>query len=247
MFEDFMPKRKVGVLLPLPVIDNAAYEFYRIVPKDIMLVMIPIGLGEFSAKDVERVFAPIDSLLDKLMERQIDIVVQSGVPLPILIGLEAHDRLIAHIANYTGKPATSTIIGVVEAAKQLGLHRVALANKWSEPMNKTLGDFFARAGIGIAGVAAEVMSPAQFQKSSTADSIDLAYELGRAAFAKFPDADGLYIGGGAWLSQPVCEALERDFGKPTISNQSAQIWNILNLVGCWEPIPGHGKLLEMRA
>ena len=247
MFEDFMPKRKVGVLLPLPVIDNAAYEFYRIVPKDIMLVMIPIGLGEFSAKDVERVFAPIDSLLDKLMERQIDIVVQSGVPLPILIGLEAHDRLIAHMAKYTGKPATSTIIGVVEAAKQLGLRRVALANKWSEPMNKTLSDFFARAGIGIAGVAAEVMSPAQFQKSSTSDSIELAYELGRAAFTKFPDADGLYIGGGAWLSQPVCEALEREFGKPTISNQSAQIWNILNLVGCWEPIPGHGKLLEMRA
>ncbi len=188
-----------------------------------------------------------NSLLDKLMERQIDIVVQSGVPLPILIGLEAHDRLIAHIAKYTGKPATSTIIGVVEAAKRLGLRRVALANKWSAPMNKTLGEFFGRAGITVAGVAAEVMSPAQFQQSSTADSIELAYELGRAAFTKFPDAEGLYIGGGAWLSQPVCEALEREFGKPAISNQSAQIWNILNLVGCWQPIPGHGKLLEVRA
>ena len=30
MFEEFMPKVKIGALKPLPIIDNAAYEFYRI-------------------------------------------------------------------------------------------------------------------------------------------------------------------------------------------------------------------------
>ena len=64
MFEDDLPRRRVGVLSPLPVIDNGAYEFYRLVRNRIMLVMIPVGLSEFSSKDVERVFAPIDSYLD---------------------------------------------------------------------------------------------------------------------------------------------------------------------------------------
>ena len=59
MFENDLPSRKVGVLTPLPVIDNGAYEFYRLVKDRIMLVMIPVGLSEFSSKDVERVFAPI--------------------------------------------------------------------------------------------------------------------------------------------------------------------------------------------
>jgi maleate isomerase len=207
-------------------------------------VLIPVGLAEFSTKDVERVFAPIDSHLDKLMDRGVDVIVQSGVPLPILIGVEAHDRLIAHIAQYSGRPATSSILGIVAAAKNLGIRRIALANKWSDRMNRTLGEFFAREGIAIAGVASEVLSPAEFQKKSSGENIELAYELGRAAFKQFPTADGLYIGGGAWLSQPVCEALEREFDKPAISNQSAMIWDTLHRIDCWQPIQGHGRILS---
>ena len=243
MFEDDLPKRKIGVLSPLPVIDNGAYEFYRLVKDRIMLVLIPVGLSEFSHKDVERVFAPIDSHLDKLMERRVDIVVQSGVPLPALIGVKAHDRLLAHIADYTGRPATSSILGVVEAAKHLGIARIALANKWSDAMNHTLGEFFARANVTVAGVASKVLAPSQFQKMSGEDNIQLAYELGRQALRDLPEADGLYIGGGAWLSQPVAEALEAEFGRPVISNVSAMIRNVLTRLDCWTPIPGHGRLL----
>jgi maleate cis-trans isomerase len=243
VFEDDLPKRKIGVLSPLPIIDNSAYEFYRLVKDRIMLVLIPVGLAEFTGKDVERVFAPIDSYLDKLMERRVDIVVQSGVPLPALIGIAAHDRLIAHMADYTGRPATSSILGVVEAAKHLGIARIALANKWSDAMNATLGAFFARKDIAVAGVASKVIAPSQFQKMSGEDNIQLAYELGRQALRDLPQADGLYIGGGAWLSQPVAEALEAEFGRPVITNVSAMIRNVLTLLDCWTPIPGHGRLL----
>jgi maleate cis-trans isomerase len=243
VFEDDLPKRKIGVLTPLPVVDNGAYEFYRLVKDRIMLVMIPVGLSEFTANDVERVFAPVDSYLDKLMERRVDIVVQSGVPLPALIGVAAHDRLLAHMADYTKRPATSSIVGVVEAAKRLGVARIALANKWSVAMNRTLGEFFARQNIPVAGVASKVLAPSEFQKMSGDDNIQLAYALGRQALRDLPDADGLYIGGGAWLSQPVAEALEAEFGKPVITNVSAMIRNVLTLLNCWTPIPGHGRLL----
>jgi maleate cis-trans isomerase len=245
MFENDLPRRKIGVLTPLSIVDNGAYEFYRLVKDRIMLVMIPVGLNEFTGKDVERVFAPIDSYLDKLMERRVDIVVQSGVPLPALIGVTAHDRLIAHMADYTGRPATSSVLGVVEAAKQLGIARIAFANKWSEDMNRTLAEFFARRDIAVAGVASKVLAPSQFQKMSGEDNIELAYALGRQALRDLPEADGLYIGGGAWLSQPVAETLEREFGRPVITNVSAMIRNVLTRLECWTPIPGHGRLLEL--
>jgi len=58
-----------------------------------------------------------------------------------------------------------------------------------------------------------------------------------------PQADGLYIGGGAWLSQPVAEALEEEFGKPVITNVAAMIRNVLTLLECWTPIADHGRLL----
>jgi len=243
MFEEFLPKLKIGALKPLLVIDNSAYEFYRLAPPGVMLVMIPVGLAEFSKDDVERAFAPVDSYVDQLMERGVDLIMQSGVPLPLLIGIEAHDRLLDRIARRSGVPATSSVLGVVSAAKHLGLRRVVVANKWSEAMNRTLGEFFARVGAEIVGVASEVMGPAQFQKIPIDDHMRLAYELGRSALTRFPQADGLYIGGGSWLSEPVCQALERDFGKPAISNSSAMVWDTLSRLGHWKPIPGQGRLL----
>jgi len=67
---------------------------------------------------------------------------------------------------------------------------------------------------------------------------------GEAYVTRFPDADGLYIGGGAWLSEPVCQALEREFGKPAISNQSCLIWDNLTRLNHWRPLPGQGMLLS---
>lgn len=243
MFEDALPKRKLGILSPLAVIDNNAYEFYRLAPDGVMLVLTPVGLERFTPEDVERVFAPLERLADMLMGRGIDLILQSGVPLPILIGVEAHDHMIERLKKRTGKPSTSSVIGVTLAAKHLGLRRIACANKWNDAMNKNLAAFFARDGVEMIGVAAEVKTPDQFQRMSSAESLDLAYQLGRQALTDFPQADGIYIGGGAWLVQPALELLEQEFGKPVISNQTATIWDMLHRVDYWKPIKGHGRLL----
>ncbi len=244
MFESFVPRHKVGVLLPLSIVDNAAYEFYRLAPPGIMQVMIPIGLAEFSAADVERaLFKPLAGNLDRLMERGINLVVQSGTPLPILIGVAAHDRMIEFMAKHTGVPASSTVLAVGRAARHLGVRKMALVNKWSDAMNRTLGEFLAREGVSVCGAATREMAPADFQRINSRDHMQLAYELGRRAFLDNPDCDAIYIGGGTWLSEPVCGRLEEEFGKIAICNQTAQLWDILHLLKDWKPIPGHGRLL----
>ena len=244
MFENDIPKHKVGVLHPLAVIDNSPYEFYRLAPPRVMLVMMSVGLAEFSKGDVERVFAPLDTYLDMLKERDVNMVMQNGVPLPLLIGIEAHDRMIAHMAKYSGLPATSTVLSVGRAARQLGLKNVALVNKWSDEMNRTLGDFLGREGVSVAGVANKSLAPAEFVKISAQDQMQLAYELGRRAFLENSDCDGVYIGGGTWLSEPVAGLLEQEFHRPVICNQAAMIRDILHILGDWKPIQGHSQVLS---
>ncbi|HWG04465.1 MAG TPA: hypothetical protein VG271_05580 [Beijerinckiaceae bacterium] len=241
MFE--VPKYGVGCLLPLPVIDLSVYELYRLFPQNYLLVMIPIGLAEFSAADVERVFAPLEHLLDQLMERGVDIVAQNGVPLPLLIGVAAHDRMVARMEAHTGKPATTTVGAVCRAARHLGIKRLAIANKWSQPMNKVLGEFLGREGVSIAGAATRELQPAEFQKIKADDHAELAYQLGKSALIDNPECDGLYIGGGSWLVAHVCYRLEKEFGKPVISNQPAIVWDVMHRLDDWRPIPDCGRLL----
>ena len=238
-----VPKYSVGCLLPLPVIDLSVYELYHLFPSYYLLVMIPIGLAEFTAADVERVFAPLESLLDQLMERGINVVTQNGVPLPLLIGVGAHDRMVAQMSRHTGLPATTTVAAVSRAARHLGIRKLAIANKWSEPMNRTLGEFLGREGVTICGAATRELGPAQFQKIKTHDHSELAYELGRRALTGNPDCDGLYIGGGSWLVAHVAHRLENEFGKPVISNQPAIAWDVMHLLDDWHPIDGCGRLL----
>ncbi|MFC1816943.1 hypothetical protein ACFL0M_13645 [Thermodesulfobacteriota bacterium] len=128
-----------------------------------------------------------------LVERGVNIIMQSGVPLPILMGLKYHDDLVARIEKATKLPATSTVLSVVAAAKSLGIQNIALANKWNPEMNKVLGMFFDREGIRIAGISSRSMVPSESVKMKTEASLTLAHELGRAALANNPDADGLYI------------------------------------------------------
>src|SRR5258707_15453502 len=135
MFDEFNPRLKIGCLQPGAVVDNHPYEFYRLVPHGVMLVMVGVGLKEFSSQDVERVFAPLDGYLDQLMERGVNLGIQNGVPLPILIGMEAHDRMITHMGHYTGLPATSTVLSVVAAASDLGIRKVAVGNKRTDALN----------------------------------------------------------------------------------------------------------------
>ena len=244
MYRDQFPKKKIGYLSPRTVIENHPYDIYRLVPPGVMLVMVACGLEEFSTGEVERIFKPLDCLLDRLVERNVDIVLQIGVPLPLLVGLEGHDRLMRHIADYTGRPAVSQVQSMIAALRHLGLKNVLLVDKWTASMNATFEAFLDREGISVAGVYSEPLSPREFSRLSTDDSADLAYALAGRALREHPEADGMFIGGGAWLSQPVSEQLETEHGRPVICNVGATVWDMLHRLDLWRPIPGRGRLLS---
>jgi maleate cis-trans isomerase len=242
MSDDDFPERKIGCLSPRTIIDNHAYEFYRMAPPGVMLVMVACGLEEFSLAEVDRVFKPLEHLLDLMNERGVDVICQSGIPLPCLIGPEAHDKLLARIEKHAKKPATSDLHAVIAALKHVGARKVVIANKWSDEMNATLVKFLERAGMTVPGVSNKSLSPREFSVLSAKNSAQLAYDLGEAALKAHPEADALFVGGGNWLSQPVCERLEKAFGKPVICNIGAEVWSHLNRFGMFKPAPGRGRL-----
>jgi len=244
LFEESLPKRRIGLISPLSIIDGSAYEFYQLVPRGVMAVMSGLGLTEFTSADADRIFAPLEAIADKMVDRDIDMLIQSGLPPALLLGVEGHDRMIARLAARTNKPVSSTILAECAAARHLGLKNIVVANKWTAEMNATLAAFFARAGVRIVGVVAELKIPREYMKMGLPEYLDIGYRLGREALLAHPEADGLFLGGGAGVVQPAVEELEREFGKPVLSNQNAMIWEMLHRVDYWTPMPGRGRLLS---
>jgi maleate cis-trans isomerase len=243
--EGYVPVRKVGYLYPQPILDYGPYEFYHMAPDRVLIVGIPVGLTEFSVREVHRVYAPIEKLCDLLLERRVQIIVQGGGPLAVILRRDGLRRLLDHIENYTKLPATSGLLCCMEAAKTLGIKKIAVINKWNQAMNDSLAEFFAEIGVTIAGTTSNSLQPTQFNKLTTDESVNLSYQLGHTALESYPDADALYIGGGAWLTLPAVLQLEKDFGKPVIAQQPATAWHVCKMLDCWQPKKDMGAVLAL--
>jgi maleate isomerase len=246
MFEEHDILKNVGCLAPMPVVDNIAYEFYAYAPPGVMLSVVPVGVRTFTREEIEQVLAPLDEQLEHFIIRKVDLIQHSGVPLLLTIGLERHDERLRYIEDKTGAPATSSLSGAVAAAKRLRLKNIAFGNNFADDLNDEMKRFFLRDGINVVGYEGyngPKRTHADIKKLGAVHHMNRAYELGRRTFQRFPQADGIYMGGGSARLAPVVAQLEKDFGKPVIGHQDAMVWDILTRVGCWKPVPGFGRLL----
>ena len=100
--------------------------------------------------------------------------------------------------------------------------------------------------LSLASSSADAQEPAAFQSADLRSGAELAYRLGKEALERTPQADALFIGGGAWLVEPAAERLEREFGKPVITSLNGAVRAILKEFGEWRPFPaGFGRVLEV--
>lgn len=246
--ESLIPKKKVGIFSPRTIVDNGVFEFYIMAPKGIMLAVVPMGVEAFTRADVDRIFAALDGQLEELRLRKVDLLYDSAVPLQCMIGVDGHDRRLARMTERTGIPANSAILGAIEAAKHLGIKKIAFGNKSADAVNDVLTQFFTRGGVEVVGYTAWKgwKNPTdQREVKSLGDDklVEIGYEVARRTFEEHPDADGIYMPGGSWALNDVILDLEKEFGKPILGHRHVIAWHIAKCLGMWEPKEGYGRLL----
>jgi len=239
-----LPKKQIGVLFPVDLVDSTPYEFYRMVTEDVMLLMAPLGLRQFMRGDLDRALSHAARFTATFKARGVDLILQDGVPVALLLGPEEHRRLLDDIGRQSGIATTSTIDCVIAALVHLGVRRLAVVNKWSADMNRMLGTFFARQSIEMAAPHSQSMSPDDFLRLTNAQGLAIAERLAREALRAHGSAEALYIGGGSWLTAPIIESIEREAGVPVVTNTTAIVWHCCRLIGCARPIAGYGRLLN---
>jgi maleate cis-trans isomerase len=150
-----LPRYAIGTLSPVGGIDTMPYGMYRLLGPDFIVISVSLALQSFRPEDLDRAVAAIEPQADHLVSRGADLILQSGTPLALSLGPKELERLLARLRERCGVPVLSSALNAVEAAQALGIRRLAVANKWSDTINRQLADFLRGWDIEVVGRAAE--------------------------------------------------------------------------------------------
>jgi maleate cis-trans isomerase len=229
---------RVGLLTPSSNTTQEP-EFAEVLPRSVSLHTGRLSFTNIDADTMFRCLEELEQESRKLADADIGVIILAATA-PSVTGGRGYDReLIKRMEEASGKPATTASTAFIEALTTLGIRRIAIAAPWSEAMNKTVVSFMEANGFEV--VNYEVMGLVRNTELGRADP-ETAYELGRRVDR--PDADAVILPGGNWPTMSIVERLERDIGKPVLTNNAVSIWAALRILQCSTGVSGYGRLLR---
>lgn len=148
-------------------------------------------------------------------------------------------------------------LAMLNAANEFGYKTAAVAAcPYREQWLPDYRQFLEDGGVQVAGIENWVQQGI-FRNQQEVDravhpqhskvTLGMTYQAGLRPVRKCPDADCLFLLGGAIVALDIIEALEQDLGIPVIAAANAQFWEVLKRLGIGPPIRGYGSLLESLA
>jgi maleate isomerase len=176
----------------------------------------------------------------KLKDRGADIILYACTSGSFMKGPEYEQQLLNSIKDATGLPTATMVGSVIEALQTLKAKKIILISPYPPALDERVKKFLAHYGFEVVSYRSEVYYK---HSSEIADALPgFFYRLAKQAYVK--GADAIFISGGNVRALEVLDIMEKDFGIPAISSNSASIWKSLRMAGINEKIPGYGKLLR---
>ena len=243
-----MPRFRFGHIDPAATEARRArrgpgYEFYQIAPTDIMLVTAVLGIRDFTREAVEAAISNYWNCVDALAAEKVDVFVLGGTPVSAQLGRSRVVRLLREAEDKTGIRGDAPLEAAIAAMMHLGLKRIAVGGRWTEEFNQAVIRYLEEGGLEVAGITKRGQLGKEAFAMTLEGGMDLALEVGREAARMCPDAEAILVPGGAAMSLHVIPAIEEEFGKPTFTRTSAEVWRNLVYPGIIPPVRGWGKLL----
>lgn len=241
-----MPRFRYGVIHPRAHEDvqrGPCYQLYHLVPTDVMEIATGLGLTNYTKDGVEQAIKNYWTCVDRLVQEKADLIIFSGAPISGMLGRSRVQELLSETKKRTGIPADAPLEALIAAMQHLGLKSVTIGSRWADPVNDAITRYLEDAGIKVVAVTKRNQWASDAFGMSLEEGLRMALEVGREAAKLAPEADAISVPGGAAMCLHVIPALEAEFGKPVITNMSAEVWNDLVRPGIIAPVQGWGCLL----
>ena len=195
----------------------------------------------------------VDALLDlgsaerlsdgaaQLAEEKPDAVMWACTSGSFVFGPEGAREQASGVAAVAGVPASSTSIAFVDAAKHLGVRRVAVAASYPEDVAQHFIRFLREGGVEVVAMGSHGIITA-----AEVGTLEPERVVAMVKAADHPDAEAVLVPDTAMHTLAIIDELEAAIGKPVLTANQVTVWKGLQLLGPVPALPGLGALFGDR-
>lgn len=221
-----------------------AYQFYRIVPLDVLMVATALGIEDYTDEKVEKAIVTFWEKVDRLVKENVEHIILGGAPVSAQLGRPRVQQLLGEMEDKTGIPGDGPIEAVIAAMKHLGLKKIAVGSRWADELNAKVRAYLEAGGLEVVGVTTRGQWAAQAFAMTFEKGLETALEVGREAMELDSSVDAVWVAGGAAMALHAIPALEAEYHKPVFTNLSAEVWHGLVHTKVIDPVKDWGTLLS---
>ena len=230
----------IGLVSPNLSEDTLA-DVYKVFPDGIRIEGRTLKVGKYTDDEFHRAEQAFSELVRDLALQPLDFLMVTGELFLSYKGPGSDRQILDLVKKITPIPASTVLTAVTRGCQALGLKRVVMATTFPKDQDERLVRFLAHDGIEV--VAFRGLG------CPNADVIwtlppETGYELATSLLSEHPDVDGVYMPCNKWRIISVIDRIEKESGKPVVTNTQAWVWEALRAMGMKNPIPGYGRLLS---
>ncbi len=238
-------QHRIGVLLP-PGNVSVEREFARYAPENVALnynrMSRPVSVSTKSS--LLSMVPSLERTARDLAQTRPDLMLFACTSGSFLEGRGKEDGLARRINDYTGVPAITTSMAVVDALSALRLKRIYMITPYPDDINDEEVEFLAHYGVEVTGY--DSFRCAITDLTADVPSEDVA-ELALKHRAEIGKCDGLFISCTQLLTMDQIEPLEKQLGRSVVTSNQATLWAALRYLDVPTQDLHAGRLCELPA
>ena len=233
-------RARIGYTSPPLTTEVFPYEFYRMVPEGVTLVITTLAIVVRSKDEVDQSYETSMRAAREMAAAGVDIIVLGGVPINLSRGTANAQQMIRDLESELKVKVSTSASAQARAAKALGCKKLVVAQPYAHSDTERIAGYATHLGCEVLG-ATGWGSP--FNQIGRIPQ-NAAIELGRKLMRAHPDADTILLPSPHWATAGAIDPLEREFGVNVLTAQQAIVWDALRRCGIEDRIQGYGRLLR---
>jgi maleate cis-trans isomerase len=225
---------RLGYAAPSPLL-NTPYEFWKLAPDGIAMVSTGLHVSRRFDSSAEATRQEVIAAVGALDPFGLDGISIGLGPFVFAHGSAIVSDLRRQMSGITPAPIFFDCEAILESLASLKARRLSILSPYGAANDRRLAAYFQDEGLEIAQV---VSHPADSDPTEGGRLVEpVRSELSNGA------SDAIYIAGDAWRVAQDIPSIERDLGRPVVTDAQALLWSFLRRMHIRSPLANCGQLL----